>query len=94
MWDGEEKPVRCCVTSEALRYIGQVSSGISDRESNQQLFLICQDQIEQAASLKYDRGNIDEDGVLVTASDLGFSSTAAKSNLEGALDYLLFRKTC
>lgn len=88
MWDGE-KPVRCCVTSEALRYIGQVDSGFTDKEANEQLFIICRDQIEQAASLKYDRGNIDAEGVLITSNDLGFSATAVKSDLEGALDRLL-----
>ena len=87
MWDGE-KPVRCCVTSEALRYIGQVD-GFTDKEANEQLFIICRDKIEQAASLKYDRGNIDADGALITSSDLGFSPTAMKSDLEGALDRLL-----
>ena len=91
MWDAEEKPVRCCVTSEALRYIGLVASGFTtDEEANEQLFMICQNQIEQAASLKYDRGNIDADGVLITSSDLGFSASAVKS---GALDHLLSQAT-
>ena len=94
MRDGEAKPVRCCVTSEALRYIGLVASGsITNEEANEQLFIICQNLIEQAASLKYDRGNIDADGVLITASDLGFSASAVKSDLEGALDRLLSQAT-
>jgi hypothetical protein len=80
MWDGE-KPVRCCVTSEALRYIGKVVFGFTDKEANEQLFIIYREQIEQAASLKYDRGNIDAEGVLVTANDLGFSASSLGSGL-------------
>jgi hypothetical protein len=94
MWDGAEKPVRCCVTTEALRYVGQVASGFTtNEEANEQLFLICQNQIEQAASLKYDRGNIDVDGVLITSSDLGFSASALKSDLKDALDHFLSQAT-
>ena len=67
MWDAE-KPVRCCVTSDALRTIGQV---VFDADkSNEELFLTYREQIEQAASLKYDRGNIDAQGVLVISNDL------------------------
>ena len=92
MWDGEEKPVRCCVTTKALRYIGQVASDFTtNEEENKQLFLVCQDQIEQAASLKYDRGNVDADGVLVTSNELGFSALALEGDLKGALDHLLFQ---
>jgi hypothetical protein len=58
MWD-VENPVRCCVTSDALRKCGQV------------VF----EQIEQAASLKYDRGYVDEHGVLVTSNDLGLRAS-------------------
>ena len=75
MWDGEQ-PVRCCVTSEALRYIGQVVFGFTDKEANEQLFIIYRDQIERAASLKHDRGNTDAYGVLITSNDLGFSAAS------------------
>ena len=73
MWD-DEKPVRCCVTSDALRKCGQV---VFDADKSiEKLFITYREQIEQAASLKYDRGNVDEHGVLVTSNDLGFSGIA------------------
>jgi len=80
MWDGEDKPVRCCVTTEALRYIGQVASGsTTNEEANEQLFMIRQNQIEQAASLKYDRGNYRcGRRAHYESSDLGFSASALK----------------
>jgi hypothetical protein len=68
MWDAE-KPVRCCVTSDALiRKFGQLV--FDTDKSNEELFITYRAQIEQAASLKYDRGNIDAHGVLVTFNDL------------------------
>jgi hypothetical protein len=72
MWDGEQ-PVRCCVTSGALRYSGQIVFGFTE-ETNEQLFIKYRDQIERAASLKYDRGNTDAYGVLITSNDLAFST--------------------
>ena len=68
MWDAET-PVRCCVTSDALiRKFGQLV--FDTDKSNEELFILYRAQIEQAASLKYDRGNIDEHGVLVTFNDI------------------------
>ena len=67
MWDAE-KPVRCCVTVDALGKCGQA---VFDADKSiQELFITYREQVEQAASLKYDRGNVDEYGVLVTSNDL------------------------
>ena len=67
MWDGE-KPVRCCVTSDALKKFGHV---VFDADKSiEELFITYKEQIEQAASLKYDMGNVDEHGVLITSNDL------------------------
>ena len=74
MWNSEEQPVRCCVTSEALRYAAQIIFGFTDKAANEQLFTTHRHQIEQAASLKYDQGNIDNDGVLITSNDIALIS--------------------
>ena len=64
-----EKPVRCCVTSDALiRKFGQLV--FDTDKSNEELFITYRAQIERAASLEFDQGNIDEQGVLVTFDDL------------------------
>ena len=69
MLDGDQR-VTCCVAAEALRSRGGITR-FTDQAANEQLFLRFRDEIERAASAKYDRGNIDFDGVLITSNDLG-----------------------
>ena len=67
MWDGEQ-PIRCCVTSGALRILRPDVFGAIE-ETNERLFITYRDEVERAASRKYDRGFVDAFGVLVTSSD-------------------------
>ena len=71
MWD-EEQPVMCCVTAEALRFIGGRLLGFTDQTANGELFKNYRTEIESAARVKYELGNVDANGLLVTSSDLGF----------------------
>jgi hypothetical protein len=72
MWK-DDQPVMCSVTAEALRYIGGILLGFTDQAANGELFKIYRTEIESAAGLKFDQGNFDANGLLITSSDLGFS---------------------
>ena len=68
-----KNPVRCCVTADALTKFDQVVFGAD--KSNEELFITYRAQIERAASLKYDRGETDAHGVLVTSNDLALKAS-------------------